>query len=75
MTTAAPSQESRLHPVSRRWTSVVVVGLLMGAAVVCHGCHIGDRDDELSLTGGKPRIEGRKEKAVTSPERERGVSP
>jgi hypothetical protein len=60
-----------LTPAPRRRWIGAVVGLLIGAAVVCHGCHVGDRDDELSLTGGKTRIESRKEKAATGPERER----
>jgi hypothetical protein len=34
----------------RRW---IIAGLLIGLAVVCHGCHTGDRDDELSLAGVK----------------------
>ena len=35
---------------SRRWSGVVF-GLLVGLAVVCHGCHVGDHDDELSVYG------------------------
>ena len=49
MTVATPSQESRSLPASQRWTGAVV-GLFIGMAAVCHGCHVGDRDDELSLT-------------------------
>ncbi|HVS37995.1 MAG TPA: hypothetical protein VMS17_20715 [Gemmataceae bacterium] len=34
----------------RRWFGVAF-GVLLGVAAVCHGCHLGDHDDELSLTG------------------------
>ena len=41
---------------SRRWSGVVF-GLLVGLAVVCHGCHLGDHDDELSANGRqKPAV-------------------
>ena len=61
MTSMTPLRESRLLPTTQRWTGAVI-GLLIGIAAVCHGCHGGNRDDELSLTGGKPRVEGRLEK-------------
>ena len=38
----------------RRWAGGVI-GLLIGVAAVCHGCHGGDRDDELSLNGRPAR--------------------
>jgi hypothetical protein len=31
-----------------RWFGVAF-GLLLGLAAVCHGCHAGDHDDELSV--------------------------
>ena len=40
----------------------VAFGLLLGLAAVCHGCHAGDHDDELSLFGGKPSVHPGKEK-------------
>jgi hypothetical protein len=35
----------------RRGWFVVVFGLLLGLAAVCHGCHAGDHDGELSVHG------------------------
>jgi hypothetical protein len=60
MTSTTPMQRSRLLPIPQRWNGAIV-GLLIGVAAVCHGCHGGDRDDELSLTAGKPRVEYRRE--------------
>jgi hypothetical protein len=77
MTSTTLLRRSRPLPTSQRRIGAIV-GLLIGLAGVCHGCHGGDRDDELSLAGGKPRVErldDAKDTAPTSPERERGVSP
>jgi hypothetical protein len=63
MTSTTPLQGSRLLPTPQRWAGAIV-GLLIGLAAVCHGCHGGDRDDELSLTGGKPRVERRREESA-----------
>ena len=53
----------RPAPKPRRWFGVAF-GLLLGLAAVCHGCHLGDHDDELSLHGGKPNVQrGSGEKA------------
>jgi len=40
------------HPPlkSRRWSGLAF-GLIVGVVVICHGCHVGDRDDELSASG------------------------
>jgi hypothetical protein len=70
MTSTTHLQGCRLLATPQSWTGAVI-GLLIGLAAVCHGCHGGDRDDELSLTGGKPPVERRNE-ADTSPERKRG---
>jgi hypothetical protein len=51
---------------ARRWTSGVIA-ILVGLAAVCHGCHGGDRDDELSLTG-KAHTENRQDRAKVKPE-------
>ena len=39
---------------SGRWAGVAF-GLLLGVATVCHGCHLGDHDDELAVHGGEVR--------------------
>lgn len=44
-----------------RWFGLAF-GLLLGLAAVCHGCHAGDHDDELSVPGARPHVGGRKEK-------------
>ncbi len=41
---------------SRRWFGVAF-GLLLGLAAVCHGCHLGDHDDELSVQSGAPKTQ------------------
>ena len=41
---------------SHRWFGVAF-GLLLGLAAVCHGCHFGDHDDELSVQGRTPRTQ------------------
>jgi mono/diheme cytochrome c family protein len=64
MTSTTFTRGSSRLPTSQRRTGAVV-GLLIGLAAVCHGCHGGDRDDELSLTGGKPRVERREEAPPT----------
>ncbi|HBI43633.1 MAG TPA: hypothetical protein DDY78_12405 [Planctomycetales bacterium] len=66
MTSTTVLQGSRLLLAHQRWTGAVI-GLLIGFAAVCHGCHGGDRDDELSLTGGKPRVERRRDEPGGSP--------
>jgi hypothetical protein len=35
---------------SRRWFALAF-GILLGLAAICHGCHFGDHDDELSASG------------------------
>jgi hypothetical protein len=60
MTSTTHLQGCRLLATPQSWTGAVI-GLLIGLAAVCHGCHGGDRDDELSLTGGKPRVERHRE--------------
>jgi hypothetical protein len=56
-----------------RWFGVAF-GLLLGLAAVCHGCHAGDHDDELSVPGN-PHVVGRKEKPLlTHPSRARSAA-
>lgn len=45
-THSAPGPDNR-HPHRRRWGWVVL--LLAGFLVLCHGCHLGNHDDELVL--------------------------
>ena len=40
---------------SRRWSGFVF-GLIVGVVVICHGCHLGDHDDELSASGRQRAI-------------------
>ena len=58
------------QPRTQRWPGVVI-GLLIGLAAVCHGCHVGDRDDELSFSDGKARVESHPDQHDTSLKRER----
>ena len=55
---AAPARPRRysLSRKPRRWAGVAF-GLLIGMLAVCHGCHLGDHDDELSVHGGTVRNE------------------
>jgi hypothetical protein len=76
MTSTTPMPGNKLLPTSQRWTGAIV-GLLIGLAAVCHGCHGGDRDDELSLHGGKPRIERYRNETPSAKgqSEQRGLSP
>ncbi len=38
-------------PLKSRRRSGFIFGLIVGVVVVCHGCHLGDHDDELSASG------------------------
>ncbi len=49
---------------SRRWF-VLAFWLLLGLAAVCHGCHFGDHDDELSAPGRIQREHG--ERGASAP--------
>jgi hypothetical protein len=61
----------RPSPRPRRWFGVAF-GILLGLAAVCHGCHLGDHDDELSLHGGKPNVRRNDDAAQQKPPDETG---
>ena len=50
----APRRPSSSPRQSGRWAGVAF-GLLAGVLVICHGCHLGDHDDELSVHGREVR--------------------
>ena len=70
--TTLPRQPKRAATVRerdrkpRRWFGVAF-GLLLGLAAVCHGCHLGDHDDELSVHGRAPQTQRGRDDPGKSP--------
>ena len=58
MTALAEQETDTSTTIAPRLLLAGVIGIIVtGVLIVCHGCHAGDHDDELSVPVGREEID------------------